>query len=241
MTGTAAVYWLTQSHADVPVEGAGDWLTAGEQAKLGELHYLKRRADWRLGRWTAKRAVCLFLRRDGRVYEPRGVEVVAGQTGAPEIRLDGRVSDVCVSISHSGGTGFCVVSSGGFPVGCDVETIGPRSERFVADYFTSREAEVVRNASDSDRPNLTTLIWSAKESALKAMRVGLDRDTRSVQTAVGTAARSSSWRRLQVRCLDTDNVFFGWCRRDGDRVFTCMAAAETDTPISLVEQSGNSA
>ena len=53
------VYWLEQSDGDVPV-GDG-WLSAGERATLDRLRIPKRRADWRLGRWTAKCAAAAYL------------------------------------------------------------------------------------------------------------------------------------------------------------------------------------
>ena len=46
--------WLTACAADVP---AGDaWLSAAERHVQSGLRIEKRRADWRLGRWTAKQA-----------------------------------------------------------------------------------------------------------------------------------------------------------------------------------------
>src|SRR5208283_1427289 len=53
------VYWLEQAESDVPVEN--HWLSAGEAARLEALHIAKRRVDWRLGRWAAKRAVAAYL------------------------------------------------------------------------------------------------------------------------------------------------------------------------------------
>jgi 4'-phosphopantetheinyl transferase len=241
MTGTAVVYWLTQSLADVPDGCDGDWLNGGELAKLEELHYLKRRADWRLGRWTAKRAVGLLMEREGRTPDPHRVEIVTANDGAPDVHFDGELADVSVSLSHSGGLGFCVVMSGRVPIGCDVEIIEPRSDQFVSDYFTRREADAVRQAPEPDRPKMATLIWSAKESALKAMRIGLDRDTRSVEVAAENVASPGAWQRLQVRCRETETTFLGWCRQEGDRVFTYMSVSKTGPPIPLVKQSFNSA
>ncbi len=60
------VYWLEQAEADVP--SGNDWLHAGELDRLNHMRFAKRRADWRLGRWTAKHAVafCLHLPLDRR-------------------------------------------------------------------------------------------------------------------------------------------------------------------------------
>jgi hypothetical protein len=49
------VSWLEQTQADVP--GADDWLSASEAILLNDRRIAKCRADWRLGRWTAKRAL----------------------------------------------------------------------------------------------------------------------------------------------------------------------------------------
>ena len=53
------VYWLEQVEGDVPPND--DWLSASEAACLARLRFAKRRADWRLGRWTAKCAVSEYL------------------------------------------------------------------------------------------------------------------------------------------------------------------------------------
>jgi hypothetical protein len=53
------VYWLEQAVNDVPDNN--NWLCTGELACLNRLRFAKRRADWRLGRWTAKRAVAARL------------------------------------------------------------------------------------------------------------------------------------------------------------------------------------
>ena len=65
-------------------------------------------------------------------------------------------------------------------MGCDLEMIEPRSDAFVADYFTVEEQALVARASAADRSRLLALLWSAKESALKALRAGLRLDTRCV-------------------------------------------------------------
>jgi hypothetical protein len=55
------VYLLEQRQAAVPA--GNDWLCDDEIQSLNTMRFLKRRTDWRLGRWTAKCAVatCLSL------------------------------------------------------------------------------------------------------------------------------------------------------------------------------------
>ena len=79
------VCWLEQTEADVPAEN--DWLNASEAARLNAMRFAKRRADWRLGRWTAKRAlaVCLNLPFDRRALA--GIEIRSAPSGAPEANM----------------------------------------------------------------------------------------------------------------------------------------------------------
>ena len=55
---------------------------------------------------------------------------------------------VTISLSHRSGAAICAVAPAGVDLGCDLEVIEPRSEAFVADYFTVDEqalvAQVVR-------------------------------------------------------------------------------------------------
>ena len=53
------VYWLEQSEGDVPT--TDDWLSPDEVVRLSTMRIAKRRSDWRLGRWTAKNALAVYL------------------------------------------------------------------------------------------------------------------------------------------------------------------------------------
>jgi 4'-phosphopantetheinyl transferase len=232
MNRTSDLYWLTERAGNEP--RGSDWLGGRELEKLEQLRFTKRRADWRLGRWTAKRAVCAYLSQSGPV-EPSGVEIIAAADGAPQLYIGGAASPWTISISHSHGTGFCVVSPDGLAVGCDVESIEPRSGVFAADYFTSSENHLIERARGDDRVLLTTLVWSAKESALKALRTGLDRDTRSVEVREvgGVADGSDGWNRMIVDCDGGENQFFGWWREEGKLLFTIASGALTCAPKLL--------
>jgi hypothetical protein len=65
----------------------------------------------------------------------------------------------------------------GTNVGCDLETIEPRADAFVGDFFTANEQTLVERTPAEKRSLLVTLLWNAKESALKALNVGLRLDT----------------------------------------------------------------
>ena len=60
LSDATTVAWLEQSEADLPPHD--DWLSVDEALQLDRLRFAKRRADWRLGRWTAKpRLELLFV------------------------------------------------------------------------------------------------------------------------------------------------------------------------------------
>ncbi len=164
------------------VPEASDWLTDAELARLMAYRVPGRRADWRIGRWAAKRAVALALSAAGREVGPDMVEVLPADDGAPEPRIVAADEFIAmaVSISHSGGNGLAAARLGGGELGVDLETIEPRSERFIDDYFTPAEAARVRAAAPGERPLFANLTWAAKEAALKALRTGLRLDTRAV-------------------------------------------------------------
>jgi 4'-phosphopantetheinyl transferase len=247
------IYWLEQSETDVPA--ADDWLSATEVARLNSFRFAKRRADWRLGRWTAKCAVAASLKLAGDRRSLRKIEISAASTGQPEVTLVDPAEHVTISISHRGGIAICAVAFGDVSLGCDLEVIEPRSDAFVSNYFTMEEQAAVAGEDEANRSALVTLLWSAKESALKALRVGLRADTRSVRVETlhalsqwfeNAAALMSeagdpiesgtlmpgTWRPLRVHCAD-EAVFRGWWQRANDIVRTIVAAPLPARPNEL--------
>ena len=239
------VYWLEQTCADVPPDD--DWLGATEAACLNALRIPKRRADWRLGRWTGKRAVSICLNASSAAHSLAAIEIRPAASGAPEVFLNNQPAAVTISLSHSNGTALCAVAPPGIELGCDLEAIEPRSEAFVVDYFTSDEQALIARASAADRLRLSTLFWSAKESALKALREGLRLDTRSATVSLpesvppsademGTAPTftecRSIWHPLEVHCA-SGQVFQGWWGQTGNLLQTVVAAPAPARPILL--------
>ena len=228
------VYWLEQSDSDVPPDTA--WLTGREAACMDALRFVKRRSQWRLGRWTAKRAVeaCLQSIVGGHDFSP--VEIRAAASGAPEVLCSGRPSPATISISHSSGIAGCAVALVEAELGCDIETIEPHSELFIADYFCREEQCLIRSAAAEDRAWLVTLLWSAKESALKALHQGLRLDTRSVMVTEIDGMHSAHhdrWNSLRVRGPEGKD-FTGWWRSAGGFVRTVVADPPPGIPTDIV-------
>lgn len=227
---STALFWLEQRAGDIPP--GYDWLGARELEVLSELRFTRRRRSWRLGRWTAKRAIALRL---GDGVDPSHIEIVAADDGAPEATIAGRTSPVRVSISHTEDVSLCAVGPRGMLVGCDVETIEDRGEMFARDYFTRSELECVLESRADQRELFETLVWSAKESALKAIRDGLRRDTREVVVDIAGTGGAREWTPVGVTVADGTCRLFGWWRLRDGRIYTVVTGQPCPAPVSLAE------
>jgi 4'-phosphopantetheinyl transferase len=246
------VYWLEQSEADVP--RADDWLSSSEVLRLNGMRIAKRRADWRLGRWTAKCALAIYLKLPGRSQSLKEIEVRPAPSGAPEAFVWNAEAAVTISISHRAGVAACAVGPPGASLGCDLEIVEPRSDAFIADYFTIEEQELIARACPDDRFRLVALLWSGKESALKALREGLRLDTRCLKISsidsgpnrredidgdfedsalpFGPSAPVCAWSPMQVS-YQNGSELQGWWQYTGNRVRTLVAAPPPTPPIFL--------
>jgi 4'-phosphopantetheinyl transferase len=228
------VYWLEQSEADVPTNDA--WLSAAECTRLSGMRIAKRRADWRLGRWTAKCAVGSYL---GLELDPgnlRDIELRPAPSGAPDAFLADKSAALAISLSHREGMALCAVAQSGSTLGCDLELIEPHSDAFVADFFAADEQAFLAHACAAEHDRMVALFWSAKESALKALRAGLRLDTRSVVVSPTDSLMYGSapdeWRPLHVRFAG-GKIMEGWWQENGKLLRTLLAAPPPLLPISL--------
>jgi 4'-phosphopantetheinyl transferase len=236
-------YWLEQTAADLPAHD--HWLSSDEAVLLSRMRFAKRRADWRLGRWAAKRTAAAYLDLPGDPRALQEIEIRPAPSGAPQVFVRNQLAAVTISISHRAGIAVCAIAKGGAALGCDLELIEPRDGSFVADYFTSEEQEVISREPAEDRPQLVTVLWSAKESTLKALHEGLRLDTRCVavtfdaqtdhEPAVGALRHCpglNHWYPLQV-CYARGEIFHGWWQSTGQLVRTLVGAPSPLPPLFL--------
>ena len=189
-----------------------DVLSAGERARAAGMRVQKRRDEFVLGRWAAKRLIGSALRRAA----DDSIDLRASASGAPEAFVDGDRIAWSISISHREGLALAALDDTGAALGADLELIEPRSAAFVRDYFTEEERRHARDAL------MTNVIWSAKESALKALRTGLRADTRSVQVHL-LQGPTAPWHRFCIRgALNSD----GWWLAQARHVVTVVGASE---------------
>lgn len=225
------VYLLEQPQAAVPA--GNDWLCDHEIQLLKNMRFLKRRTDWRLGRWTAKCAVatCLSLPTSERALAK--IEIRSSSSGAPEVYLGSTGPSLTISLSHREGTALCAIARAGVQLGCDLELVEPHSGGFIADYFHPDEQAWLARIPITERPRMVALLWSAKESVLKALHEGLRLDTRSVTVSPTFGACDLfGWSPFQVRCSD-GQTFDGWWRSTAANLQTVAASPRPEAPIFL--------
>jgi len=234
------VRWLEQTLAEVRAEA--DWLSPHERERIAGMRIAKRRQDWRLGRWTAKNAVAAFLELPVNPSTLAAIEIRPADSGAPQVVFKNEPAAISISISHRDGCAACAIASAGTVLGCDLEVVEPRCDAFVTDYFTPEERELVTQTPEAERFRILALLWSAKESTLKALRSGLRLDTRCVAVELGVdsaapfplreSSLSGAWHPLRTRYLD-EQVFHGWWQVSGEIVRTMVSAPAAGPPVRL--------
>lgn len=220
-----AVRWLSLGLESVP---AGDaWLTAREGAWAARMRYPKRLSEYRMARWCAKSAVAATLCDPP---DPGVIEIGHLPEGAPAAYVKGEEFPRRISMTDRADWAVCAVAPPGIEVGCDLELVEPRTPAFVRDYFVPEEQDLALTAGEAD-PLLTNLIWSAKESALKVLRTGLRRDTRSVRVEL-LGLDGAGWCPMTVRTADGQR-FPGWWQRFGPFLLTIACSDATGEPDAL--------
>jgi 4'-phosphopantetheinyl transferase len=219
--------WLTRGLDDVPAHDT--WLSEREREALAELRGEKRRGEWRLGRWTAKSAVASW-----RGAPPEAVEVLAAEDGAPEALLDGRGASVALSLSHRAGRALAAVCDAPAALGCDLEPVEARSPAFIRRWLRPEERELVERLSGESREMAATLLWSAREAATKARRVGPRLDVRRASAEPGRLGGApGSWQRLRVAWQGGPREL-GWWRREPGWVMAVVSdPAPPAPPVEL--------
>jgi len=224
------LYWLEQVQADVPL--GNDWLSPWEITRLDRFRFPKRLADWRLGRWTAKQALAAALNLGWDDPALATIEIRPALSGAPEVYVKGEAAPVAISLSHREGRAMCAIARRDVRVGCDLEAIETHSDAFVSDYFTVEEQQVIARTGGHYREHTVSLLWSAKESALKALHEGLRLDTRAVIASFDSESlNTEGWGVVEVRY--GDQLFSGWWQEADHLVRTILANAPSSAPIRL--------
>jgi 4'-phosphopantetheinyl transferase len=223
-----AAGWLSRSRADVPT--GLEWLGPAERRVLADLRIDRRRADWCLGRFTAKAAVGASLG-----VEPERVQILAAADGAPEAWIDGERTPVSVSLSHRAGRAMAAVAEAPAVVGCDLEVVEERSDAFAREWLAPAERRLLLRCAGADGARVANLLWSAKEAAAKVRREGLRLDVRravAIPEEPGTPA--PSWRPLRVVWPEAGVAATpAWWRAEPGWVMVVASSAAMGAPRAL--------
>ncbi len=227
--------WLACSEESVPP--GTDWLSERERGYLDTIRFTKRRTEFLLRRHTGKRAVAAALGRPEQGGDLARIEILNRLTGAPYVHVDGERAALDISLSDRAGWAVALIGSEGSmaagTLGIDLEIAEPRSPGFVSDFLTPREQAYVTGQPDEDaRHAAANLVWSAKEAALKVLRVGLRADTRTVEVDARHEVDDDGWCRLTVRHVEGQE-FPGWWRRDAAFLLTLAGLDPTPPPSRL--------
>lgn len=150
---------------DVP-PGSSTILDTRERWRAGRFHFERDRS-----RFVARRS---FLKRVLAGYvgvAPDDIRLGTTMTGKPQLATRGGVS---FNASHSDGLAVVAVAAGA-AVGVDVEHVRPIADAtdLAERFFTRQECDEVRTAQGSRSWELFLVLWTRKESLLKAMGTGL--------------------------------------------------------------------
>ncbi len=228
------MWWLAHGEREVPA--GADWLSPREQALLAGIRYTKRYVEFLTRRYAAKRALAAMLEREDSPTELARIEVRNHPGGAPYVVVDEQAAAIELSLSDRAGWAVCLVGAPGSPLGplgIDLEIVEPRSDGFIDDFFTAAERDEIRaRPAGEARDEAANLVWSAKEAALKVMKVGLRADTRDVEVRLDDSGRADGWSAMTVTARHGAS-FPGWWRRDGVFLLTIAGTAAREPPALL--------
>ena len=230
------IYWMLVHSQQAALEAPG-FLSPSELQKYSAFKFPKRRNEWLLGRWAAKTLVHSLPAYQH--YPLDQIEIHNAPEGAPYLQLPGRAARAeCLTISHSGNFALCALAiSLDLQVGIDMEKVEARTETFIVDYFTPTERRLVDKYPAESRAMVVTLIWSAKESMLKALGVGLRWDTRTVEVRgldglLTTSNDHGKWQKIQIgEQPANDRAWAAWWQRRDPFVLTLAGFAATQAEI----------
>ncbi len=233
---SVSIYWSLVDSSSAALEDPQEFLSPTECQRLSNLRFPKRREEWLLGRYAARKLLGTVP--TCRKYSMKELEILNDAAGAPFVHLPGGSNlPGSLSLSHSSHKAFCAYTPGpGLHLGIDLEKVEPRSNAFVSDYFTGSEQALVSSAPMDLRALAANLVWSMKESMLKALGVGLHWDTRRVEILGIESLQSrdlpaKEWGRMQVADRQLPRRWSAWWQRREEFVLTMAAYSSTDSRV----------
>ena len=145
----------------------------------------------------------------------RRIVIDRAPDGAPAPSFDDRPVEVYITMTDRADQAVCLVGPPG-----TAPRLRPRARRAAQRRLRRRLPHAGRAGARPPAPSgearalLANLVWCGKESALKVLRTGLRRDTRSVEVSFPAGAAVDGWAPMTVRSRE-GAVFPGWWQRFG--------------------------
>lgn len=220
------------SAGEIPLPRSA-WLARTEQDHADTLFVPKRRREWLQGRLAAKLLLARELAPRGALEPLSRIEIRSSEVGAPEAYLDGQRLARPISISHRARKVLAATAEAGTLLGADCELVEERAPEVAETFLREDELALARRPQGYDAL-IVTLLWSAKESVLKALRLGLQEDTRKVSIRLGQEAPRISWTPFDALHETSGRRFEGLWTRRGPMILTLAAADEHGASASLL-------
>jgi len=146
-------------------ELAGEILGPIEAAYFATLRFAPRQRSYLLGRYAAKLGLSKVLPE----LDLRAIEITRGVFEQPVVQ--GRAG-FSVTISHTGSLAGALAYPAGHPVGIDIEVIDPARYETILTQLSEPEKRLIET-STTDRYQIATALWTAKEALSKVLTTGL--------------------------------------------------------------------
>jgi phosphopantetheinyl transferase len=149
------------------LELAENILGPREVAYFSSIRFVRRQQSFLLGRYAAKLAL-----RD-LVEEPdlKAIEITRGVFEQPIVHCTGR-HGWCVTISHTESLTVALAFPSGHPMGVDTERIDSARTDTILSQLSDQEIRWVE-AAGTNRLEIPTALWTAKEALSKVLHTGL--------------------------------------------------------------------
>ncbi len=136
-------------------------------------------------------------------------DITYGEWGKPSLKGGG----ICFSLSHSGNYGVCAVYHK--EVGIDIERVREVPPKLVSNICTKAEKRALEGIGAEELKDSFFRIWTAKESYLKYLGVGISQPFLTLETDFGEC--------LTMRCKgELVPLTFETFQQDGHRVTLCF-------------------
>lgn len=211
---------------------ATGFLSVEETARFEKMRFHKRRMDWLHGRVAAKKLLKRAIPElESCSYD--GITIANQPEGAPFAKVDGKNFPAAISISHRDDIAAAAVSlDEDVAVGIDLEWIEDHPHSFYTDFFTPGELNLLESNFVAPRGWIGSFIWSAKEAVLKALKMGLRLDTRSVEILTVDRMMHDGWGYFSLRVANesTEDLHSFW-RQEKNYLVTLAVRGTINRPV----------